>query len=104
MAATEGDQHSVWFVGNAPQPLLAGNNDLGVLGDLGLDLAKEVLVGNHVAAAQPPAAQAKVGGLLQKVDHAPLCLGDVDGNLDGTLHSGLHTADPIPQVPLKCFV
>ena len=35
---------------DAPEALLAGNNDLGVLGDLSLNFTEELLVGNHVAA------------------------------------------------------
>ncbi len=77
---------------DAPEALLAGNDDLGILGDLCLDFTEELLVGNHVAAAQPPAAQPKVGCLLQEVDNAPLCLRNVDWDLDGAIHCGLCTS------------
>lgn len=80
-----------YIIEDAPQALLAGDDDLGVLGDLGLHLAQELLVGDHVAAAQPPATQPKIGGLLQQVDDAPLCLGNVDGDLHSTLHSCLQS-------------
>lgn len=75
--------------GGSPQALLAGHNDLGVLWHLGPHVLQECLIGDHVAAAQPPAAQAKVGQLLQHVDGAPRCLGDVDRHLHRPLHGRL---------------
>lgn len=87
--------------GDAPEALLAGNDDLSVLGDFCLDFTEELLVGNHVAATQPPAAQPKVGCLLQEVDDAPLCLGNVDRDFNGALHCGLCTSiDACERCPL----
>ena len=80
-----------WGEGS-PQALLAGYNDLGILGHLAAHVLHKGLVGDHVAAAQPPAAQPKVGQLLQDVQGAPLRLRDVDGHLNGSIHCRLHGA------------
>lgn len=65
---------------------MAGHNDLGVLGNLAAHVLHERLVGDHVASAQPPAAQAVIGQLLEDIEGAPLRLGNVDGHLDRSIH------------------
>lgn len=75
--------------GGAPQALLAGDDDLGVLGDLLLHGADEARVGLHVRAAQPPAAQAQVARLLQHQRRAPLLVHDVHRHLLRALHARL---------------
>lgn len=56
--------------GQRAEALLACDNDLCVLGDLGLHVRQEALVRLHVGAAQPPAATAKEGGDRQAVSAA----------------------------------
>ena len=74
---------------NQPEPLLAADDDLGVLGDPPRHVQHEAGVWLHVRATNPPATHAKGGRLLQKCGRADLVLRDVQRHFDRSHNSSL---------------
>jgi len=82
-------EHLAKPTGAAPEALLAGEDDAGVLGDGRRHLPHEARVWLHVGAAQPEAAHAPGAHLLQQADRVVGPLRHEDGDLHRALQPRL---------------